>query len=289
MTALAYESAGGTDPFVKMEASAIAELFIAASYVLDHAMDDEVPPSSSLPSEITIGTTLLLVASAALDNAASHVLPSPERTALASNAYRHVLSSCAGQFHEILLMQKGSAAGFTTDDALNLTQLKAGSLGRLGGNIGSALASADEDARNQIEDCCAHYTTYLQLLDDLNDAPDTPDSDRKSDASTNKPSLPLVYLHNSFIDLHPNNKAVPESGNIIKVPGDRRHVTIEDLQRTGAELFTKMAAEVVRNRAISLAEGLEKRAGKPLGLASFVKASSLEHGSDITRKTWNPG
>lgn len=279
LAALAYDAAAGKDERLRVDAAATAELFIAASYVLDHAMDDEVPANTSLPKEIALGTTLVLLAVAALGNVASRALPANRRSLVTSEAYRLLLNSCAGQVQELEIMESGAAslAAYTTDEALSLTQMKAGSLGRLGGIVGAGLAGAEPDLVDTIGECCALHTTYLQLLDDLNDAGASPDSDRKSDASANKPTLPLVFLRNSLIESHASNQDTSGSTDIMKAMNGAKSVTANELRETGAELFTKMAAEVVRNRAIGLADGLERKVGTPLGLAAFIRAASRGH------------
>jgi hypothetical protein len=63
----AYDVVGGTDPSVRDQSAATVELFVAASYVLDRVMDEEVPSDSTVGLETAYGTGLVLLSCALQD------------------------------------------------------------------------------------------------------------------------------------------------------------------------------------------------------------------------------
>jgi geranylgeranyl pyrophosphate synthase len=177
--------------------------------------------------------------------------------------------SCAAQTEELLLARDGLPADFSTDDALDLTRRKAGSLGRLAALIGAGLAKADATTRGLIADCFESYATYRQIIDDLSDAAETPESTRKSDASLNRPTLPLVYLHKASL------KSGRETADLDLAPSPIMErggfVSDEQLRASGALVFAGMVAEMLRNETMKLLAGIEQHTGRRSDLSLLLR------------------
>jgi geranylgeranyl pyrophosphate synthase len=258
---IAYRVAGGTDENIAATCGAVAELFMAASYTLDHRMDGDVTASADPSVELGVGIALLLTANAALHRALSH-LPPDLQAQTALEVDKCLLDAVAGQMQDLSYQRLPSDVDVTTDESLAMTELKAGSLGRLTAVIGARMAGANDALTQQISECYACFSTYRQLLDDLSDAPDMPDG-RVSDAAQGKRTLPLVYLAHWRDELGASTRdASPGQGHIIHEERRIPPVSAEELGASGATLFTQLAAETFRNRARSIAQQIQRATGR---------------------------
>ena len=89
----------------------------------------------------------------------------------------------------------------TTDEALTMTSLKAGSLGRFATGLGASMATEDPEIVNLCGEFGFNLFTYLQLVDDLRDACEA--QDLRGDLMRHKKTLPVVFFHNSLTESNP--------------------------------------------------------------------------------------
>ena len=100
---------------------------MAAGYILDHVMDGELPQGRNAGVETALGTTILLIAEAALEETGASLQPE-HRGELLHQVKRLLINSCSGQLSELRLAEVGGPVDYSVDDALTLTESKAGSL-----------------------------------------------------------------------------------------------------------------------------------------------------------------
>jgi geranylgeranyl pyrophosphate synthase len=278
LSALAYDIAGGTDRDTAIGGAAAVELYMAAGYTLDHVMDDEVPLGTNTGIETALAR---LMAEAALDEAADKALARDGRTTLIREAKRMLIASCAGQLRELCLTDTAARGAFTTDDALDVTALKAGSLGQMAGGIGARLAGADPELVALIEGCYFHYATYAQIVDDLSDAARVPGEERRSDIASGRPTVPAVYFYRSAALLGAGPQSERRRSRILDAVPELGGPGVDELRESGATLFTQLAAEMVRNTALGIAEQIQQRSGRAKGLLTLLRA---DHGESLDAK-----
>ena len=284
LSAAAFDIAASTqrdaDPeacaALRIQAAAITELYMAAGFLLDDVMDDEVVKGSTIGHETGLGTVVLLIANSMLDEAASG-LPPTERLQLTAAAHRALLASCDGQMRELSFTGSPDAiARLDIDDAMAITEMKAGSLGELAAIIGAGLAAGvDSAAATSLRACYFHYVTYVQLVDDLTDAAFNPT--RASDIALARPTVPSVYFYKTTSELGAGTRGTRKGGK--RISASRRapaNPDADDLRETGTTLFTQLAAEMQRNRAIGIANRIQHEHGGARALLALLGAEQGE-------------
>ena len=167
--------------------------------MFDHVGDQEVDPQYGISpaEELALAIALLSIGIAAAYRAEHELCPSglsteyPLRTFFLS-----FVNACAGQF---LDTRMGMSESASADDALNMTSLKSGSLGRLVAGFGASLGTNDPDVIAKFEEFGFNLFTYLQLIDDIRDASSPDGGD--SDLTRNKKTIPLVFFYNALADV----------------------------------------------------------------------------------------
>ncbi|MDA1035504.1 MAG: polyprenyl synthetase family protein [Chloroflexi bacterium] len=222
LSATGYRIAGGPDITTEASVAAITELYMAASFLLDRVMDEEVSHDSSIGVETALGTTVLLIAEAALDDAASH-LPTKSRINLKLDAHHLLLAACDGQLRELLVSGKpDEVMKIDVDQAMALTEQEAGSLGELAGLIGAGIATGPEaEITSMIRRSYFHFFTYMQVIDDLSDAVNETADGYGSDISKFRPTLPAVFYYRSKAPLGVSPEGGRRSGPGILSSGAR--------------------------------------------------------------------
>jgi geranylgeranyl pyrophosphate synthase len=265
-------------PYLRLQAATITELYMAAGFLLDDVMDNDIPDDSTVGHETGLGTVVLLIADAMLDEAASS-LPSSERFFVKAAAHRALLTSCDGQMRELRVSSSPDAVDVVTrlsvDDAMTLTEMKAGSLGELAAIIGAGLAAgAESDVATSLRACYYHYVTYVQMVDDLTDA--ASGSERSSDIALARPTVPAAYYYNTTSKLGASTQGSNRGRErIIRPNRAPANPTTDDLRETGTTLFTQLAAELQRNRAIEIANRIQHEYG---GAATLLALLGAEQG-----------
>jgi geranylgeranyl pyrophosphate synthase len=276
---LAWPIAGPeSGPHLRLQAATIAELYMAAGFLLDDVMDNEIPKDSSVGHETGLGTVVLLIADVLLDEAAS-ALPPGERFRLKAAAHQALLASCDGQMRELRIAGDPAAiARLDVDDAMALTEMKAGSLGELTAIIGAGLAAGVDSAiATSLRACYYHYVTYVQLVDDLTDA--APSPGHASDIALARPTVPSVFFYKTATELGASPKGAPVGAERTI---DARYAPASpdegELRESGTTLFAQLAAEMQRNRAISIAQKIDEEYGTAAALLALL---GVEQGAGV--------
>jgi geranylgeranyl pyrophosphate synthase len=163
-------------------AAAAVELHMEAMYVFDEVAD--APSGGSRGDDLALAIALLTAGAAAAVEAAAD---SPGRSAALDHFCRAYSEACAGQFQDAMLQGRGEA---TLEEALQMTCLKAGGLGRFVTGFVARVAGADGDGIALFERLGYHTFTLAQLIDDLRDACAP---GRDSDLGQRKATLPVIF------------------------------------------------------------------------------------------------
>ena len=195
-----YQAIRNSPGFVATQVAAAVELQLEASFMLDHVADRELDPQQSPNSaeELALAITVLTCGSAAACEAVRQSGLDPSRLCALLEFHRNGISACGGQYLDVCMERQMSA---TTDEALQMTARKAGSLGRLAGDFGARVATHDSEVISLFGEFGFNLFTYLQLIDDMRDA--CPRNSPQSDLAQHKKSVPLVFFYNSLVNGHP--------------------------------------------------------------------------------------
>lgn len=220
--------------------AAAVELEAEAAFMFDAVADGQTDPGGLDPAEELALAIALLNCGAAVACEAVQLAGSdccgPEALLLVHSSYA---LAAAGQFLDARLPKQDVV---TTDEALRMTFLKGGSLGRLAAGFGAALATTNRQLVVLFSEFGLNLFTYLQLVDDLRDA--CPAEGTLLDLSQRKKTVPLVFWYNSL----PPAQSLPSSGIIPQrySPGPEFR---EQFRVSGAELFGAIVAETYLNKA----------------------------------------
>ncbi len=163
-------------------AAAAVELQMEAAYVFDEVAD--AAPGANRSEDLGLAIALLTAGAAAAVEAAAD---SPDRSAAMDHFCRAYSEACAGQFLDAALQGRGQA---TLEEALQMTCLKAGGLGKFVTGFMARVAGADGDGVALFERLGFHAFTLAQLVDDLRDACAP---GQGSDLAQRKATLPVVF------------------------------------------------------------------------------------------------
>lgn len=259
---------GRTDKAAVRGAAAV-ELQIEAGYLFDNVADGEIDSGLGLNGgeQLALALAMHCCGAQAAWEAAS--CSSRDRGSQALQSFHtNYIASCAGQFLDAQLEKRAVA---NTDEALNMTFLKSGSLGRFAAEFGALLATDEPETIRLFGDFGFNLTTYLQLVDDVADA--CPNGHGDGDIAQGKKTLPLVFFHNYLLKWH------PECGGIEalkEISGENTSVR-EDFEVSGAADFGAIVAEAFLNRAKSNLDDLHGLVKETDGLEQYV--DSLVSGS----------
>ncbi len=225
-----------------MRAATAVELVIEASFMFDNVADQEADREHGLSAseELALAITILgcgiAVAYETVHHAGNGISGLNPFMKLQSSG----IAACGGQFLDARLQKSQNA---TTDDSLRMTSLKAGSLGRLAAEFGASIATDDFQMVNLFGEFGFNLFTYLQLVDDLRDAP--PETGPNADYTLGKKTLPLVFFYNSIIEAHAgDNDAIMRRELDTSVCDVRRK-----FDASGAWSFGAIVAETYLNRS----------------------------------------
>ena len=240
LTVGVYESIRGEVSGLACRGAAAVEIQMAASYMLDHVVDDEVDPAhhTSLAEELAIAISLLQCAAGAAGEVLSGQSGCVDEDSPLLAFHRSYLDACAGQLFDLRLEHTATP---TTDFALEVTVLKAGSLGRLAAVTGASIAGFDADGVGMFGDVGSNLFTYLQLIDDLRDALGS--EGHPGDLAGSKKTLPVVFFHNSC------QRSGPERGDAMENGSEIGGALEEQFEFSGARTFCAIVAETFLSRA----------------------------------------
>ncbi len=253
---------GWSNPAVVRAAVAV-ELYMEAAFMFDNVVDHSSESTPDFPpaEELALGITLLNWGAAVACEAADSVgRPGQMRRSL-SAFHMACAEASVGQFLDARLQKQDCA---TMEEALRMTTLKAGSIGRFAAGFGASMATDDAEMINMSGELGFNLFTYLQLADDLRDA--CPPSGQAGDLAANKKTVPVVFSKGS-----PSDERCGSQGGIIQRASGRNlgRNPVQAFKDSGAETFGAIVAETFLNRAKETLGRLEVRVGR--------KSESLEH------------
>ena len=237
-------------------AAAAVELQMEAAYVFDEVAD--AAPGSNRSEDLGLAIALLTAGAAAAVEAAAD---SPDRSAAMDHFCKAYSEACAGQFLDAALQRRGGA---TLEEALQMTCLKAGGLGKFVTGFMARVAGADGDGVALFERLGDHAFTLAQLVDDLRDAC-APGQD--SDLAQRKATLPVVFYGRGIDSLAP----------LDGILSDRICNTYES---SGAPLYAAILAHAYMSRAEEDLALLARHGYAVGGLVRFLE--SVDSGAGET-------
>jgi geranylgeranyl pyrophosphate synthase len=150
-------------------AAAGVELQMEAAFLFDNVADEEVDPVNGVSpaEELALAITLLSCGTAASCDAARQHEQFGAGLDIVLQGQVNCIDSAGGQLMDAALEKRGSA---TPGEAMEMTSLKAGRLGRLAAGQGARMATSDPIVVGECEEFASDLFTYAQLVDDLRDA-----------------------------------------------------------------------------------------------------------------------
>lgn len=272
LTLKVYEAIRGTLATAAFQAAVAVELYMEAAFLFDNVADEEVDSTqnTSIAEDLAIAIGLLACGGMSACEAGKQLGSEAKSLHSLLQLQKDCLSSCSGQFLDARLQRQDL---ISTDEALEMTCRKSGSLGRLAAAQGAIMATNDPEIIGPFEELGFNLFTYLQLIDDLRDA--CPADGPMKDLEQHKKTLPLAYFHNTLLQEHSE-----ACDGIIPWEYDER--SGQDIHRgfntSGADMFCAIVAETYLNRAKSYLAVLKDRVRTVEGLEQFV--SSLEISPD---------
>ena len=229
-------------------AAAAVELQMEAAYVFDEVADAE--PGAGRSEDLGLAIALLTAGAAAAVEATAH---SPDRSAAMDHFSRAYGEACAGQFLDAALQGRGSP---TLEEALQMTCLKSGGLGRFVTGFMARVARVDGEGVDLFERFGHHAFTLAQLVDDLRDACAPGEG---SDLAQRKATLPVVFY-----------------GRVVDSPAPRGGMLSDEICNTyessGAPLYAAILAHAYRRRAEEDLTLLARRGYAVGGLVRFLES-----------------
>lgn len=232
-----YRAISGRVDKPGFDAAAAVELQMEAAFMFDAVADGEGHGGVSSAEELALALTILSCGS----GAASEAVHDRPNSCIHAGALRRFhqccVAACAGQFLDATLERHESA---TLDDALRMTSLKAGSLGRFSATLAAGLATQDPEVIHRFEEVGFNLFVYTQLIDDVKDA--CPRHGPRADLLRRKKTIPLVFFRNHLASGCSNSDTMD--------PRELDAAQLHDqFKSSGAELYTLLLAETFLNRA----------------------------------------
>ena len=254
------------------QAAVAVELCMEAGILFDNIADNESDPTHSMSAaeELAVATGLMACGGRAACEAGRQAGNDAQGLRLLLQLQKDCLRGCSGQFLDANLQRRSL---FSTEEALEMTCRKSGSLGRSAAALGAIMATEDSETIDLFGEFGFNLFAYLQLIDDLRDA--CPANGNMRDLKQHKKTLPLAYFYNYLLQEYTG-----PDGAII--PWEYDKWSSQDIRReysaSGADMFCAIVAETFLNRAKSILIALRGKVRTAEGLEHFV--SSLEISPD---------
>ena len=265
LTLEVYRAISGPPSPAAIQAAVAVELHMQAAYLFDSVADRDKSPSDDLSpaEELALAIGLLSAGQSAVGEAAFMAGRSGSGLRSLQQWYRDCIGSvCAGQFLDAYLEKRDAV---TAEEALKMTSLKAGGLGRLAAGLGAGMATEDQEIVDRFGEFGFHLFTYSQLIDDLRDA--CPAPDLPSDLTQGKKTLPVVFFHNSLAE----ERSKVARGIISQETQARITADISGVfESSGARIFGAIVAEAFLNRAKNNLTDIKSRLGTVGNLENIV-------------------
>lgn len=259
-------------------AATAAELYIEAGFLFDDVADGDAEPSSdsSIAAELALALTLESCAATVACDAAA------KAGVAGLNALRglmhNITTASAGQ-HLDAILAGGTAA--TTDEALRMTEFKAGGCGRLVAGFAAGVATDDDEVVRLFTEFGADTFVYLQLVDDLRDA--YSENSVPHDMINGKNTVPLAYYRSGTAEGTP-----AETGGIMlstDVQDDQYVGYRRRFAASGAGAFGAVVAEAYLIQARANLAALSERLGSLDPLEQFLDSIEFSP-QDIPAVKW---
>lgn len=244
--------------------AAAVELHMEAAYLYDDVADEGAgdPDRFSPAEKLALAIALQSCGSAAATEAAALTGSAHAHRAVV-RFHQHFIGACAGQFLDATYDRHPDVA---LEDAIRMTQLKSGSLGRFAAEFGASLGISESNAIRLCGDVGFNLFTYAQLVDDLKDAFSA--DGQEDDFSRNKKTAPVVFFQKSSPRCSDNRQAVG-----CGLQGHRSHREAkEEYNNSGASTFGIITAEVFLNRAKEALRQMEGYSLDTTSLAQLVRS-----------------
>lgn len=265
LTLQVYQTIAGPPDAAAIQAAVAVELYMQAAYMFDKVADREVDPNQGQNTAEELALAIALMACGAAAASQAVFLTEKGSPRLRSLLQLHIccLDASAGQFLDASLEDRALA---TTQEALQMTGLKAGSLGKLAAGFGASMATDDLDIVKSCEDFGFNLFTYLQLIDDLRDA--CPKQGLPRDLMLHKKTVPLMFFRNS---LPAENHACPKDGIMLPQIWAEANVEVrQEFDASGAGVFCAILAETFLNQVKKNLDYLGHRVPKVGNLECFL-------------------
>jgi geranylgeranyl pyrophosphate synthase len=265
-----YRAISGPPSVAAIQAAVAVELHMQAAYMFDNVADHDKDPSDDLSpaEELALAIGLLSCGQSAVYEATLTTgRHDPGLRSMMRLVADCASKCCAGQFLDAHLEKQPST---TTEEALRMTSLKAGNLGRFATGLGASMATEDPEIVNLSGEFGFNLFTYLQLMDDLRDAYPADGSQR--DLMQQKKTLPVVFFRNSLTERNPDvvcSIIPPEVCGRTKADARR------EFEASGARIFGAIAAEAFLNRAKGNLVAIKARLGMVGNLERFVSSFEI--------------
>lgn len=257
-------------PDAVWKTAAAVELCMEAGILFDNIADEEldIMPSHSTAEGLAVAVGLMACGGRAACEAAMQFGNNAQGLNLLLQLQKDCLSGCSGQFMDACLQKQ---TGVSTEESLEMTCRKSGSLGRSAAALGAIIATDDSEIIDLFGEFGFNLFSYLQLIDDLRDA--CPLDGSMRDMEQHKKTLPLTYFYNYLMQEY-----TEPDGPII----DWENWANQDIRReyiaSGADMFCVIVAETFLNRAKSILVTLRDKVRTVEGLEQYI--SSLEISPD---------
>ena len=270
LTLHVYRAICGSPSPNAVRAAAAVELQMEAAFMFDHVADQEIDVQCGLSAaeELALAIAVLSCGAAAACQAAHQASHYGCGTTAVLQFHRDYISACAGQLLDGSLEKLRVA---TTDEALAMTSLKSGSLGRFAAAFGASMATEDPETVWAFGEFGFNLLTYLQLVDDLRDA--CPANGKPGDLILHKKTVPLVFFYDYLAQRYPErgNALVIIDGIMLEQTPESAALEIRrEFEASGAGLFGAIVAETFLNRAKSHLERLKVQVANVEPLEQFI-------------------
>ena len=255
---------GGLDDVAWLAATA-TELYIEVGFLFDDVADGDAEPAadSSIAAELALALTLESCAATVACDAAAQA--GAAGLSALRRLMQNITTASAGQ-HLDAILSGGTAA--TTDEALGMTELKAGGCGRLVAGFAAELAAGDREVIRLFTEFGANTFVYLQVVDDLRDA--YTESGVPHDMLNGKNTVPLAFFRHGT-----TAEPLAEPGGIMldtDVQDDRYVGYRREFEASGAGAFGAVVAEAYLIQARANLAALSERLGSLDPLEHFLES-----------------
>lgn len=264
-----YSAICGACDIAATQAAVAVELYMQAAFMFDRVADEDAAEGKYLNAaqELSLGLTLLNCG-ATLACEVAHI---SGQSSSSQRSLKHFHSSCisasSGQFMDACLAKTPHVK---MDEALRMTLLKSGSLGKFAAGFAARLATDNPEIVDLCDELGFNIFTYLQLVDDLRDA--CPRQGVQTDLMLHKKTVPLVFFQNSLSVGNLEVRAIISSAGGKNVDPDVRQA----FEVSQAVTFGAIVAETFLNRAKDNLKNLEICLGVTLeNIEHFLKSIEL--------------